>query len=235
METPKKRLARPIQPNYHQFQPLQVLDSDLDARFSSSSRIYVVQQLSSSRNFNHAVGHIGQHTTEIGLSQVYSWRVDTAACGDSLYIHNRHAIIWETFDDHPSRGAQDGNMAINDEESKTYPRWNFRGGSNATKRADFGYPTSTKVSYHQGLTISVDTEIIHMANAAWWVLYQVPGTSQYSGNDAPVTAGPSLALVTNCKHDKHDFRALPRKTDGSFRYPPRETRRERKAKQEYRM
>jgi hypothetical protein len=59
-------------------------------------------------------GHIEQHTTEIGLSHVYPRRVDTSACGNSIYIHNRHAIVLETIDDHPSRGAQNVGIAIDD-------------------------------------------------------------------------------------------------------------------------
>lgn len=50
------------------------------------------------------------------------------------------------FDDHIPRGSQSGRISIDDLESKSYPRWNFRGGPNGTKKEDYCYYKPAKVN-----------------------------------------------------------------------------------------
>ena len=109
------------------------------------------------------------------MSLVFSDQIDASAGMVGLKLQNRHAIVWETFDDHPSRGAQNGRMEIDDFESKTYPRWNFRGGPNTTGRERYCYPFpifEDKPDVHQILWISVDSKIIKMEHMAWWIVHQ---------------------------------------------------------------
>jgi hypothetical protein len=175
---------------------------------------------------------MGQGTTEIGVSRVFSKQIDVSAGEKGLVIENRHAIIWETFDDHLHPKAQAGKIAIDDVESKTYPRWNFRGGPNTTKKVD--YCTSTelkgKKGFHQYLSISVDSEFIYWPNMAWWIKHQIPSTPEFSlGTGTPTNPRHYLVKLADCVHEKHGFKARPRGVDGRLIYTNVLTRSQKKA------
>jgi hypothetical protein len=113
-------------------------------------------------------------------------------------------------------------MAVDDRESKNYPRWNFQGGSNGTKSDDYCYNVSKRHDYHQVLTISIDTEIIDRDNMAWWLLHQVP---QSSSEAAPPTSSyRSLVKRADCWHDKHETKARERDANNRLVYPIVQTR-----------
>ncbi|KAH0292916.1 hypothetical protein KCU62_g1614, partial [Aureobasidium sp. EXF-3399] len=158
-------------------------------------------------------------TTEIGFSSVLSMFINESAGEKALNIGNKHAIIWEKFDEHPRQDAQADRMKIDDVESRTYPRWNFRGGPNTTQRREFctGLFLSFKPDHHQSLMISVDSEVIYSANMAWWIKRQVPGTPE-SSFGAPVPTHPRrhLVPVTLCPHANHEYKRRPRRADGSM-------------------
>ena len=122
--------------------------------------------------------------------------IDESAGEKGLPIGNKHAIIWEQFDKHPRDEAQAGKMKIDDVESRTYPRWNFRGGHNTTQRRNLctGLFLWFKPEHHQSLMISVDSEIIHSANMAWWIKKEIPGTPEYAPG-APVPAHARIFLA----------------------------------------
>lgn len=142
--------------------------------------------------------------------------IDEFAGEKGLHFGNKHAIIWEHFDEHAHESAQAGRMKIDDVESRTYPRWNFRGGPNTTLRREYctGKYLSFKPDHHQSLMISVDSEVTEAQNVAWWIKYHIPGTPE----SASLVAVPRKHLkpVVSCGHDKHEYKRRRRRHDGSL-------------------
>ncbi|KAG9698205.1 hypothetical protein KCU95_g2833, partial [Aureobasidium melanogenum] len=109
-------------------------------------------------------GHIGQGTTEIGLTKL--WAADLEELGQNYRttISSRHAIILESFGDHLCRKAQEKQIAIGN-RLNTYPRWDFRGGPNTIKKCAYifhaAHNTPPKL-----FSISIDSEIITQTNMA---------------------------------------------------------------------
>jgi hypothetical protein len=118
-------------------------------------------------------------------------------------------------------------MAIDDRESKSYPRWNFQGGPNGKKREDYCYNVSKRHEYHQVLTISIDTEIIDRDNMAWWILHQVPQSS--ASTAAPTSWHRCLVKRADCWHGKHETKARERDANNRLVYPIAQTRAQKKA------
>jgi len=145
--------------------------------------------------------------------------INESAGEKGLNIGNKHAIIWEKFDVHPRASAQADRMQIDDMESRTYPRWNFRGGSNTTLRREFCTSPflDFKPDFHQSLMISVDSEVIFQRHMAWWIKRQIPGTPEY-GSGAPIPAEyrKRLELVTACSHANHEYKRRRRRADGTL-------------------
>jgi len=145
--------------------------------------------------------------------------INESAGEKGLNIGNNHAIIWEKFDEHPRLDAQAGRMQIDDMESRTYPRWNFRGGSNTTLRREFctGKFLNYKPTSHQSLMISVDSEVIYQHKMAWWIKSKIPGTPEYAFvGPLPADHRKWLTLVTACTHANHDYKRRRRTTDGKI-------------------
>ena len=143
---------------------------------------------------------MGQGTTEIGLSQVFAWEVDDRHCSR---IKNRHAIIWETIDQHLSKNAQARKIDIDDEAAETYPRCNFQGGPNSIQKSALCVPSNGSI--HKVVEVSDDSEIIYSRNSAWWIIHQFPGASKISPTiKYPTAVGPRLANYQNCHHNHHE-------------------------------
>ncbi|KAH0374086.1 hypothetical protein KCU65_g343, partial [Aureobasidium melanogenum] len=117
-------------------------------------------------------GHIGQGTTEIGLTKL--WASDLEELGQDYWaaVSSRHAIILESFDDHLCRKAQEGKIAI-DDRLETYPRWNFRGGPNTTEKCAYIFQAAHNTP-PKLFNISIDSEVISQTNVAWWIVHQIP-------------------------------------------------------------
>lgn len=144
-------------------------------------------------------------------------------------IGNKHAIIWEKFEEHPHPDAQAGRMQIDDVESRTYPRWNFRGGSNTTLRREFCTGKLLKPTFHQSLMISVDSEVFYQHKMAWWIKSKIPGTPEYAfGGPVPADWRKFLALRTACTHANHDYKKRRRTADGKIILSNRLARRKRR-------
>ncbi|KAH0292915.1 hypothetical protein KCU62_g1613, partial [Aureobasidium sp. EXF-3399] len=149
-------------------------------------------------------GKTGQGTTESGLSSLLSSCV--SASGDYLTsIVNRHAIVWESFNNHISRKAQAGKMDIDQDARATYPRWNFQGGPNSTEKEKFCYFTRYN-SLHKVFDISVDTEIVYLKHRAWWIIHQIPGYSRVAAKvEYPTGTAPALLPFRACNHTHHEI------------------------------
>ncbi|TIA36574.1 hypothetical protein D6C78_05336 [Aureobasidium pullulans] len=118
-------------------------------------------------------GRIGQGTTEGGVSRLFS--ADLEDCPEYYQhkIESRHSIVREMFNDHIGRKAQDGNMAIDNRKKRTYPRNNFHNGPNTTEKMDYWHQKHSS-RRPELFEISVDTEVIGMAEMRNWVLQQLP-------------------------------------------------------------
>jgi hypothetical protein len=125
-------------------------------------------------------------------------------------------------------------MAIDDQESKTYPRWNFRGGPDSTRRLRYCFPDSRRRDWHENLSISVDTELVYMEHMAWWIVHQFPGSAPLD-TETPANPTHSLNEVGTCMYHKHYTRARDRGADGRLVYPTIQTRSQAWAAQEWRM
>jgi len=115
-------------------------------------------------------------------------------------------------------------MAIDDRESRSYPRWNFTSGPNSTEKVTICYPQPGTTS-HQTIEISIDTEIIYKESMAWWLVHQIPGSCTHpSAPPYPGIVGPNLIDSARCMHRGHFHKALPRNKAGQIIRPPRQGR-----------
>ncbi|CAD0056437.1 unnamed protein product [Aureobasidium pullulans] len=129
-------------------------------------------------------GRIGQGTTEGGVSRLFS--ADLEDCPEYYQhkIESRHSIVREMFNDHIGRKAQDGNMAIDNRKKRTYPRNNFHNGPNTTEKMKYWHQKHSRCR-PELFEISIDTEVIGMAEMRNWVLQQLPTKVQSNrGNRA---------------------------------------------------
>ncbi|KAH0397562.1 hypothetical protein KCU89_g8144, partial [Aureobasidium melanogenum] len=162
-------------------------------------------------------GRIGQGTTEIGLSKL--WASDLEELGQDYWsrVSSRHAIILESSNDHPCRGAQEGKIAIDNINQETYPRWNFRGGPNTTDKCAYIFQASRNTPL-QIFNISIDSEIISQTNMAWWIIHQIP--PRYATDEqvtdvnfmtAPLNANTyPMIVIVDSQNESHALRLTQR-------------------------
>ena len=82
--------------------------------------------------------------------------------------------------------------------------------------------------------ISVDSEVIHWHNMAWWIRSKIPGTPEYAfGASVPEDHRKWLATPTACAHANHDYKRRRRTADGKIILSNVQTRAQKK--KEYSM